>query len=189
LILLHAQGRDRTAWSAFAQRAHAQGYRVYVPDMPGHGDSVCGGRAFRDFAPQDWQALEGVVTELVTHAIENGADPENVFVAGAGIGANLALRAALGDARIQAVVLVSPGRDYLGVTLPPLTEETRSVPMLLVAAEGDSYAAAAAESLHAAAPGYAELRMRAGAASGTDLLDASADTSALTLRWLQDILE
>lgn len=188
IILLHAQAGDRSAWEYVGERAAREGYRVIAFDLRGHGDSLCGGESFRSLDAEDWERIDDDLRALIRHAIETGADERNIFLAGAGLGANLALRFGLQDRRVQAAVLISPGEEYLGVPLPDL-DGARPMPLLALAAEGDSYAATAAESLHASAPGYAELQLRSGTAFGTDLLEGAGDPVGLILQWLSDIVE
>lgn len=188
IILLHAQGGDRSVWEYMGERAAREGYRAIAFDLRGHGESLCGGESFRSLDAEDWNRTDDDLRTLIRHAIESGADERNIFLVGAGLGANLSLRFGLKDSRIQATILISPGEEYLGVTLPTL-DGARSMPMLVMAAEGDSYAAAAAESLHASAPGYAELQLRSGTAFGADLLEGAGDPVGLILQWLRDIVE
>ena len=189
IILLHAQGGNRGDWEPFALRAQRDGYCVVAPDIRGHGDSACAGRSYRAFEKEDWLLAEHDVRRLKQKALDDGCDPNNIFLAGAGIGANLALRYALTDPQIQAAVLFSPGESYLGVSMPGLGLEARRLPILVIAAEGDSYSAQSAERLHRDASGYTELRLHAGTAFGTDLLVGAPESANLVFRWLRDIWE
>lgn len=189
ILLLHMIGSDRHAWDAFAQTAATAGYMVLAIDLRGYGDAVSEAPgAARD--PNSFPADAIVGQDLgpaIDYLIDNGADPANLAIGGASIGANLALRYAGTDPRIQAAVLLSPGEEYRGVTvLPELTAYAKR-PLMILATEGDNYSAATARKMKNTAQNYCELRLYPGSAHGTDILNTSAETAAQILLWLEPI--
>jgi pimeloyl-ACP methyl ester carboxylesterase len=170
-------------------RAQKEGYCVLAVDLRGHGQSICADKPYRTFGPEDWQQAEDDIHSFKQSLLDTGANPNNIFLAGEGVGANLGLRYALRDPQIQAAVLFSPGDAYLGVSISSLGLEARRLPLLIIAGEGDSYAARSSERLHRDSPGYTELHLQAGTAFGVDLLTGAPDSTALIFRWLHDIIK
>ena len=160
-------------------------------DLRGHGGSIHqGGKrlTYRNFSTQDWlKALEDVLAAKEA-LIAHGADPENLAVLGEGLGGSLAAYYARIDPDMQAVVLISPGLDYQGVTVEEVIVGLRERPVLLVTAEGDAYSAAAAAALKEAASGFCELRQYPGAAHGTGLFASSSNAMDQIIQWLEPII-
>ena len=191
LILVHMLGSDRHSWGPFASRAQKAGYMCAAIDMRGHGDSASQGgekRSYRRFTRGDWYAALNDIAAAKDLLLRKGAHPENLAVVGASIGANLALHYALENPDIQAVVLISPGLDYHGITTEPEMRSYVKRPSLLVTAEGDAYAAASCHTLKQIAPGYCDLREYPGAAHGTNLINASDEVVDQILYWLGTVI-
>jgi len=192
LILVHMLGTDRHRWAHFAALADQAGYMSLAYDIRGHGDSRNrGGDAvdFRSFDQKDWALAVGDIEAAKEALLAAGADPENIAIVGASIGANLALIYAKDDPQIQAVVMLSPGETYHGLEIVSVMEQFRRRPVLIISAEGDTYSASSSAKLKEAAPGFSELRMFAGSAHGTDLLDARDDVSGQILFWLRAVFD
>ena len=192
LILVHMLGTDRHRWAHFAALAEQAGYMSLAYDIRGHGDSRNRGGekvSFRSFDEKDWAAAVADIEAAKKTLLEAGADPDNIAIVGASIGANMALTYAKDDPQIQAVVLLSPGETYHGLEIVSVMERFRTRPVLIVAAEGDTYSASSSAKLKEATPGFAELRMLSGSAHGTDLLDARDGAASQILSWLGAIFE
>lgn len=187
LVLIHMQGADRARWERFAAAAQREGMACIAFDARGHGESK-GDLSFREFGRDDWMRVLLDIHAAHLALLEHGADPDNLALIGAGIGGNLALHYAVRDERIQAVVLVSPGLDFHGVTTGPELDAYGKRPSLLVTAKGDSYSAMSGLTLREQAPGFCELREYEGAAHGHDLLDNAEGATAQILFWLKAII-
>ncbi len=189
LLLLHMIGSDRHAWDSFARTAATAGYMVLAIDLRGYGDAAAeapGAARDPDAFPAD-AILGQDLGPSIDYLIDNGADPENLVIGGASIGANLALRYAGTDPRIQAAVLLSPGEEYRGVTVLPELAAYAQRPLMILAAEGDNYSAATARKMKNEAKNYCELRLYPGSAHGTSILNTSGEAAGQILLWLEPI--
>lgn len=189
LILLHQAGSSRESWTAFAQMARADGYFSIAIDLRGHGASASNGDANPStFTADDWLAILGDIPAAKAELVKAGADPKQIALVGASMGANLAMRYAPTDPQIQAIVLLSPGEEYNGVAIVNTVQSYQSRPILLMAAQRDGYAARSAKKLDDLAQEYTELRLYPGAAHGTDLLAEVPVAGEQVLMWLDHIL-
>lgn len=187
LLLLHVLGSNRNDWAEFGERARRAGYMCLAIDFRGHGDSgvpagVDGN--YKAFADAHWQGFLFDVAAGRRALIEAGADPENIGIVGASIGANAGLAYADAYDGVHALVMISPGLRYKTFAIAPLMRETRGLPILLITSEGDTYSASSCRTLKEAAPGFCELRAYPGSAHGTDLLVAARASVDQILVWL-----
>jgi pimeloyl-ACP methyl ester carboxylesterase len=122
VILLHMLGRNRNDWNAFASTLsnRSNSFAVLSIDLRGHGESINQeGKtiSFQSFTPTDFNKMvldvKAAKHFLVT---QKNILPNNIAIVGASIGANIGLKYAASDPSIKAVVLLSPGLDYRGVT-------------------------------------------------------------------------
>jgi pimeloyl-ACP methyl ester carboxylesterase len=122
IILLHMLGRDRNDWNTFASELsnRSNGFAVLSIDLRGHGESINqNGKtiSFQSFTPDDFNKMvldvKAAKQFLVT---QKSINPTNIAIVGASIGANVGLKYAASDPSIKAVVLLSPGLNYKGVT-------------------------------------------------------------------------
>jgi len=176
LLLLHMLGSDRGAWREFAMLAQERGFAALAIDLRGHGDS--GGE--RNFGAMD----ADVDAALSWLSEQEGVNPARIAIAGASIGANLAIRGAANHPNVAAVVALSPGLDYRGLTTAEAVKALGDRPLLLIAAEGDSYAADSSRELHNLSSKQATLKLYPGNAHGTNMLAADADLTGFLLDWL-----
>lgn len=192
LVLVHRQGATATHWEPLAVRAQQSGYLVVAFDLRGHGNSRDANETpldFRRFNDTQWQGVLLDIDAAVGALMAAGADPNNLFIAGEGLGASLALQYAVGHPEIQGVVMLSPGLDYHGIAAEPLLAQLAHRPALLVWSEGDAYAASSGAVLKSTAPGHVETHTYAGTAHGTDLLATSPQSIGQIVVWLNQMLD
>lgn len=188
VLLLHMLNRSAADWKEEAEALAAEGYAVLAMDLRGHGESALVRQGLTvspmQLTPDDFQAmLNDARLALDTLVERGGADPNRLAIIGASIGANIALSRAAVDPRVQVVALLSPGMDYRGVTLDQPIKRYGTRPLLIAAAEGDTYSAESARVLELLAQGNKELRMYSGDRHGTDMF-AGSDLRRLILKWL-----
>ena len=188
-VLVHMLGSDRHAWQSFAQRLQRAGVATIAFDMRGHGESrrqPRGSVSFQSFTTAEWMAALNDIDAAVIALRERGVDPERIAVIGASIGANLSLHYAANHPDVAAAVLLSPGLDYRGVDTKRALDRYMPRPLLLMASEGDAYAAQSCSTLAAAAhEAFVELRLYPGSAHGTDMLDVSDAAAPQIIQWIE----
>ncbi len=171
VILAHRLGADRGEWDPLvAKLAEPPGLTILAIDLRGHGASTTGpsGEMLdpRSFDQPAFEAMAADVIGAVEYLHEqHGPSPRALAVVGSSIGSSAAIRAAAEDARIGAVVAVSPGRAYRGVDaitpVPRLSER----PLLAIAAAEEPPAAEAARNIAQIAP-RGQLQLYPGSAHG-----------------------
>lgn len=181
VILLHMLGSERGVWAdvGLVEALAGAGYAVLAVDMRGHGET--GGAADWALAADDLGRVWDAFVAL------DSVDDARTAVIGASIGANMALRLGVDRPGVGAVVLLSPGLDYRGVTTAELPVAYGDRPLLLVASEDDAYAV---DSVRALAESAADPRveMYATAGHGTNMFAAAPELTPLIIGWLDDQL-
>jgi dienelactone hydrolase len=186
LILVHRQGGGAPHWEPLAVRAQQSGYLVLALNLRGH-DPQGQTMDFKRFTAVDWEKCLLDIDAGKKSLLDAGADPENLFIAGEGLGASLALQFAVGDPQIQGLVMISPGLEYQGIDAEPLLLQLSHRPTLLVWAESDAYAAASGGTLKRVAPGHVEVHTYPGTAHGTDLFATSPQSTGQIVVWLDQM--
>jgi dienelactone hydrolase len=109
--------------------------------------------------------------------------PGGIGIAGASLGANLAVLAAAADSRVRSLALVSPSLDYRGVRIEAPMRQYGSRPALLLASLDDPYAARSVRELTKEAPGPRDTRWAEYPAHGTVLLAREPDLVRALVDW------
>lgn len=178
VVLLHMLGRTRGDWDAFAKELQSYGIATLALDLRGHGGSE---------GPVDWAKAPGDVRAAWEALLAQPAvDRKNTAIAGASIGANLALIAGANNPEVVAVVALSPGLDFQGVQPAPVLPNFGQRPMYLIASQDDAYSFDSVKQMAGkAAKGETYFFKTAG--HGTEMFKDTELTSIL-LTWLTDKL-
>jgi pimeloyl-ACP methyl ester carboxylesterase len=198
VILVHMLGRDRSDWRDFAAALGEAGYSALALDLRGHGGetkSLEGARSnWKDFSPEDFRAMVRDVEAAHAFLQREGREGKGVFVAGASLGANVALLYASKRTEISGAILLSPGLDYRGVRIARAMNQYGTRPVLLIAARDDEYADTSARYLMDLAPAsdkkFVEYPPQAG--HGTQIFKfrpaggEPAELSRLLREWLDE---
>lgn len=182
VVLVHMLSRSHREWEPAAQALNAVGFGVLAIDLRGHGDS--GGSYADGLAPmqQDVQAaIDWVKARPEVRA-------QRVGIAGASLGASLAIIAAASDPAVRSVALLSPGGEYRGIRCEASMRRfaERGGAAMLVAAAADPYALRTARQFSSMGSGLRDLRVIDGtSAHGTKLLDASPDLLPGLVDWFR----
>ena len=144
VILLHMLGMDRSTWDKFAQKLTQNGYAVLSVDLRGHGESIKQANhtiSYQSFMPKNFKNMTLDVKAAKKYLIEGRkANPNQISITGASIGANLALNYAASDHSIKSVILLSPGLNYRGISTLDAIMKYKN-PIYIVTAEDDSESA------------------------------------------------
>ncbi len=135
VVLVHMLTRNRRDWEPVALRLTAQGIAALTFDLRGHGESSP--------APTEDSATPASMVRDVAAAIafvraRGDVMHDRIGIAGASLGANLALLAAVADPGVRTVVLLSPTADYRGVRIDANARKFAR-PLLLVVSREDAY--------------------------------------------------
>jgi pimeloyl-ACP methyl ester carboxylesterase len=180
VILAHMYPADQTSWDAVAQRLAAEGFIVLTFDFRGYGESE---------GTKDIRYLDLDVTAAVATIRQAGA--EEIVLVGASMGGTACLKSAdqlqaLSSIRLAGVATLSAPVQFKGLSAQAAMPRLQ-IPLLFIAAEGDS-GASAARDLQDLAEGRGTLEILAGSDHGTDLFAGSQaqETWRLLLQFLQE---
>jgi len=182
LLLLPMAYSDRRAWHDFAQNAQGAGYAVLALDLRGHGDSA-GEKVFDTAMDLDVDAA------LMWLMARPDVDSERVGIAGASVGANLALRAGARYPEIESVALLSPGMQLWDIGIQEAIVDYGKRAVLIIVSEEDAYPAGSCQQLDAMALGEHRLHVYPGAAHGTDMFPAHDTLTSVLLDWFSVTLK
>jgi dienelactone hydrolase len=186
VILVHMLHRTRHDWDPVATRLASEGIGALAIDLRGHGEST-GGVDGGDAA--DYSALVRDVSAARRYLASRGdVQLSRIGIAGASIGANLAVLAASGDPSIASLALLSPSLDYRGLKVDAAMKKYGAKPALLVASDEDAYALRSAKDLQKAGGGTRELLVLNHAGHGTVMLSRDADLTRALVDWFHRTL-
>ena len=182
VVLVHMLHRTRRDWDGLAARLSSEGIGVLTVDLRGHGES-----------PGDASALAAMVQDVKAARRHLSARPDvihsRIGVAGASLGANLAVLAAAEDASIVSLALLSPSLDYRGVRIEAALRKYGSRPALLVAGDDDPYAMRTAKDLQKGGGGIRELLVLPQAGHGMQMLARAPDLARHLGDWFRRTIE
>jgi dienelactone hydrolase len=184
VILVHMLHRSRRDWDAFASRLASEGIGALALDLRGHGDSQAWGTG----DPPDYSSLV-LDVRAARHFLAARADVQQarIGIAGASLGANLAVLEAAGDPAIASLALLSPSLDYRGLRIEAASRKLAR-PVLLIASDDDPYALRSAHELQKAGGGTRELLVPSHAGHGTTMLGRDGDLSRALVDWFHRTL-
>jgi pimeloyl-ACP methyl ester carboxylesterase len=186
VILLHALGRTREDWRPVATRLSDAGFVALAIDLRGHGASgpLPEGATLEN--------LTGMVADVKAAraflATRHEVSPNRIGIAGASIGANLAMLYAAGDPTVRSLALLSPGIDYRGLRPEAALRKYGDRPALLVASQEDSYATNSVRQFAKSGPGVRDVRILNGAGHGTAMIDRQPDLAPALVDWFRRTL-
>jgi dienelactone hydrolase len=176
IVLLHMLTRTHDDWQVAGSRLADAGYAVLAIDFRNRGDA------------------EGVALELDVKAAKAflrerpEVSPNAMGIAGASIGANMAVIDAGDDPAVLSIALLSPGLDYRGLRTEAPMKKFGTRPALLVSSTKDPYAWRSVRTLAATGPGTREVRLSDVLAHGTVLCAKDPDLTAALVDWFKRTL-
>ena len=181
IILMHMMPAAKESWIPLAEGLSKQGYNVLAFDFRGHGESEGGN--YEDFSDGQHQQYYLDLEAAVRYVKENFPGTE-IYLGGASIGANIAIKYLAEHPEIKKAAALSAGLNYHGVNAEELVRQTDpSQDLLLVAAADDmrktgTSASRQAEILYDLAACKKEKILFQTGGHGTSLLDAQPDLAA-----------
>jgi dienelactone hydrolase len=174
IILLHMLKRSHADWDAAASQLSDAGFAVLSLDYRS-GDELgayaLDVRAAKAFLRDRPEVMAG-----------------SLGIAGASIGANLALLDAADDPGVVSIALLSPGLDYKGLRTEAAMKKFGARPALLVGSTKDPYAARSIRHLTTIGPGVREVRLTDAIAHGTVLLSRDPELIPALVDWFKRTL-
>jgi pimeloyl-ACP methyl ester carboxylesterase len=126
-VLLHMFPSTKESWAPFQQVLAQRGIASLAIDLRGHGESnkAANGRPidYQKFTEAEHVSSVNDVRAAYEWIRTRGLEPEQIAVIGASIGANLAVRFAVEEPRVPAIMLLSPGLNYHGVNTIEIADE------------------------------------------------------------------
>ena len=174
IVLLHMLRRSHADWEAAASQLSDAGFAVLALDFRG-GDEL-GAYALDVRAAKTFLRERPEVT------------PGSLGIAGASIGANLAVLDAADDPGVLSIALLSPGLDYSGLRTEAAMKKYGARPALLAGSTKDPYAARSIRHLITVGPGPREVRLTDAVAHGTMLLARDGDLVSTLVDWFKRTL-
>jgi alpha-beta hydrolase superfamily lysophospholipase len=178
VVLVHMLGRTKDDWQDLGNRLQQAGLNALAIDLRGHGQS--GGSAAR------LAAMGGDVRAAVEWLqTRPSVQSDRIGIAGASLGANLALMVAVGVPSVRALAMLSPALDYRGVRIDAaMLRRYGARPAWLAASTEDPYALRTLRELGTDTSGSREQRLTTAVAHGTNMLTADTSLSPELVDWL-----
>lgn len=191
-LLLHMMPATRESWREFPGKLADAGYsHVLAFDQRGHGESTGGpGGARLDyklFEDKDQMAKMLDVEAAVKFMEDNyGAVKDRLAVVGASIGANLAIQYGSEHNEVPAVIALSPGLNYRGVTTADKMESYGENQSLYLAASDEDTGSFMADRKLAELNPRATVKEFSGAGHGTAMFGNELAFMDELITWLSE---
>jgi len=185
VVLVHMLHKNRRDWDAVASRLASEGIGALALDLRGHGESS----GTLPEGEADYSVLVRDVTAARKYLASRGdVAPSRIGIAGASIGANLAVLEASADPAVVSVALLSPSTDYRGLRIDAAMKKYGARPALLIASDDDAYASRSVKELQKAAGGTREVLILNHAGHGTSMLGHDPDLARTLVDWFHRTL-
>jgi len=179
VVLIHMLTRTRLDWAPVAERLQDAGFAALSLDLRGHGQSGGGVEPGGDLSPMQ-RDVAAAVAFLKSRGVKR------LGIAGASLGANLAVLVAATDPTVRSLALLSASTDYRGLRIEAALRKV-DCPVLLVAGSNDPYALRSAVAL--AATGAARETMTLpDAGHGTTMLIRQPELTSRLVDWFRRTL-
>jgi dienelactone hydrolase len=181
VVLLPMLGRTHHDWDAAAARLAEAGIAALAIDFR-HG-----GGAQTETANGTGGSYSDLVFDADAARAYLAARPEispaRIGMAGASLGANVAVLSAGNDASIRSLALLSVSGDYRGLRMEEALRKFGSRPALLVASNEDPYAVRSSRQAVTMGDGPRELRILSDAGHGSVMLARDPDLASALVDW------
>lgn len=189
IILVHMMPSDRKSWIPFAEKLKQAGFQVLAIDLRGHGDSQGGPSGYEKFSNKEHQDSYKDIAAADDFLRRKGAT--NINIAGASIGANLALWYLADHSYVRSAILLSAGFNYRGIeTGNFIGQVRRSQGIYFVGSAEDEQSGASASDVAVklyslCACANKEVKEFNGAGHGTTMLDRNPEFMDTLVSWIK----
>lgn len=185
ILFVHEPFRSSRDWAYMAEKMSRRGFVGMIFDLRGHGRSLFQGDEELDrelFGDEEFAAMSQDLDAALVQ-LRKAAGDVPVHIAGADLGASLALMEASGNQSVASVAMLSPGLAYDGINLYGSTGGYAHRPLLLVYSVEDGYARKSAEILAKQATGPVHTEVYYGVGHGTKMLAREPQLEVLLTSW------
>lgn len=185
ILFVHEPNRSSRDWAYMAEKMSRRGFVGMIFDLRGHGRSLFQGDEELDrelFGDEEFAAMSQDLDAALVQ-LRKAAGDVPVHIAGADLGASLALMEASGNQSVASVAMLSPGLAYDGINLYGSTGGYAHRPLLLVYSVEDGYARKSAEILAKQATGPVHTEVYYGVGHGTKMLAREPQLEVLLTSW------
>jgi len=190
LILLPMLSKTKGSWKKMQEDLAKRQFSSLAVDLRGHGESrLMKGREihWKAFSDKDFQKMTRDVQAVFNYLLQEENIPaEKIFIMGASIGANAALKFAATESQVGGVLLLSPGLNYRGIKIEEAARRYGKRPIFLSASREDMSSFGAAGHLSQFMPNHVFFKLE-NVGHGTDMLKNDAFLSFQILEWLNDV--
>ena len=188
VLLLHMMPAAKESWRGFGAKLNETEIGALAIDLRGHGESDGGPDGYRTFTDEEHQLSIEDVRVGIKYQKEEGHGP--IFVAGASIGANLALNILAENPEIEGAILLSAGINYRGVETISSAKKIRTdQSVYVVAAKDDGSCGKMAEEIFMAlATDKKKIEIFDVGGHGTNIFWKHPDLMDRLVRWLQELI-
>ena len=197
IVLLHMMPAVKESWAAFQAVGSQAGFQSLAIDLRGHGESIMkeGQKIdYRQFTDAEHREKIHDAEAAVRFFLGRGVPFSSIALAGASIGANLALAYQAEHGEVKASVLLSPGLDYRGLKTEPFARGIKEEQSIFVAAakdderaSGNSCADMAQTLFDISKSNNKKIKIFDGAEHGTDMFRAHPELMHDIIAWLREI--
>lgn len=136
-LLLHDASKSREELEELAAYLHKRGFAVLTLDLRGHGDSATEKAAFEKWDEKERETNWSLSSRDVDAAAEflleqDGVHTTNLSIVGFGAASALAVRRAMVDENVRALVMVDPDPKSYGYNLVNGVSELEGLPTLVM---------------------------------------------------------
>lgn len=190
-LLLHMMPSTKESWSDFAQKLNINDFHALAIDFRGHGQSILKNNnkiGYHHFSDAEHQQKINDIEAAFYFLKHNGIYPNETFLAGASIGANLTLQYMAEHQEIKAGIILSPGLNYRGIEPEHFIKNIApDQSIFLIAAEDDKYSAESVKKLYDLAICKKQIKILSLGGHGTDMLAASPELMEEIINWVKNI--
>lgn len=188
VILLHMLTRSRDDWQPVADRLAEAGIHALAIDFRGHGASSRGPLGSDGEPDLARMVFDVQAARVFLLSRPDLVKPGQIGIAGASLGANVAILEAASDGAIRSLALLSPGMDYRALRAEAAMRKYAPRPVLFVAATNDPYATRSVKQLSALGGGLREIKTPEKAGHGTTMLAHDPDLVRVLVDWFERTL-